>query len=322
VRTRLTGSGGVLYAWSAWQTVLPLVLGIVGLIIFGLHTVYSSKYSKCDPLIRPSLFASISGLTAYFATVVHGIIVWCALYYIPLYSLIAKETTPVLAGISTTPYMATVAPSAAIVGLLITKYGKYRNFIWVGWVFITLGFGLNMLLERDTPTWKWVIIYLVGGTGLGILYSAQAFATQASASNADLPFSASMYAFCRNLGQCIGVAVGGVTFQNAFRKEIEKSDKFAKYAEELASDAVALVEIVKTLGDTMKDMKDVIVVGYVDALRVVWMVMCILAAVGLALVLLGIKDKNLDRELETDQGLVDRRSKVTTSYLSSDTEQV
>ena len=88
-----------------------------------------------------------------------------------------------------------------------------------------LGYFAGHLLnapEEMTPSGL-LVIFMMVGLGLGILYSAQAFATQASASNADLPFSAGMYAFFRSLGQCVGVAVGGVTFQNAFKHEIEKS---------------------------------------------------------------------------------------------------
>lgn len=104
-----------------------------------------------------------------------------------------------------------------------------------------------MLLESNTETRKWVLIYLTAGIGLGILYSAQAFAAQAGASNADLPFASSLYTFSRFLGQTIGVAIGGVTFQNQFKKQIEKSPQFALKANEWAKDASALVQMVKKM---------------------------------------------------------------------------
>lgn len=305
-----------MYEWNSARTVIPLVVGILGIVGFGFHIRFHSYYSRCDPLIRPSLFTSLTSLSAYFATIIHGIIAWCVAYYIPLYHEV-RGSSPLSAGVALLPFTGTVAPAAVVVGLLVAKTGLYRPFIWMGWALIPLGMGLLMLLERHTETYKWVLIYLTGGIGLGILYSAQAFAAQAGASNADLPFAASLYAFCRSLGQGIGVAVGGVTFQNEFKKQIEKSREFASKADEWADDASALVQMVKDLTPDMKAMKDTIVEGYVEGLRTVWMVMCILACVALVVSVLGVKSKSLDRDLETEQGLIDkpRKERVDPSRL-------
>ncbi|KAF7542186.1 hypothetical protein G7Z17_g11808 [Cylindrodendrum hubeiense] len=296
--------GGVMYDWSSPRTAVPLAIGIVGIIGFGFHTVYSSKYSRCDPLIRPSLFTSLTSVTAFFATVIHGIIAWCIIYYVPLYHEI-RGSSALDAGVALLPFTGTVAPGAMLVGLLVTKTGLYRPFVWMGWFFIPIGIGLLMMLERQTETWRWVLIYLTGGIGLGVLYSAQAFACQAGASNADLPFASGLYAFCRNLGQCIGVAVGGVAFQNEFEKQIKKSSQFSDKATEWAKDASALVQVVRKLPPDMELMKDTIINGYIKGLRIVWLVLCALACVGLVASLLGISSKTLDREFETEHGLAD-----------------
>ncbi|KAI8671387.1 hypothetical protein NCS57_00613700 [Fusarium keratoplasticum] len=294
--------GGIMYDWSNPRTVVPLVVGILGLIGFGCHIKFSTKYSTCDPLLRPSLFTSLTSLSAYFATVIHGILVWCLLYYVPLYHEV-RGSSPIDAGVAVLPFTGTVAPAAVVVGLLIAKTGAYRPFIWLGWALVPLGMGLMMLLEKDTETWKWVLIYLTGGLGLGILYSAQAFAAQAGASNADLPFAASFYAFCRSLGQGIGVAVGGVTFQNEFQKQIEKSEQFAPKAAEWAKDASALVQIIKKAPDSMNLMKETIVDGYIKGLRTVWLVLTLLACVALVVSVLCVKAKSLDRKFETEHEL-------------------
>ncbi|KAI6766659.1 hypothetical protein HG531_011881 [Fusarium graminearum] len=306
--------GGIMYDWSNPRTVVPLVFGILSIIAFGVHIKFCRRYSRCDPLLRPSLFTSLTALSAYFATIIHGIIVWCLVYYVPLYHEI-RGSSPITAGVAVLPFTGTVAPAAVVVGLLITKTGTYRPFIWAGWTLVPLGMGLMMLLEKDTETYKWVIIYLTGGLGLGILYSAQAFAAQASASNSDLPFAASMYAFCRSLGQGIGVAVGGVTFQNEFRKQIQKSTEFALKADEWAKDASALVQIVKKSPASMQLMRDTIINGYIKGLITVWMVLTLVACVALVVSLAGVKAKSLDRKFETehelDQGAGERSDKAT-----------
>ncbi|KAL5599971.1 hypothetical protein FOVSG1_007783 [Fusarium oxysporum f. sp. vasinfectum] len=294
--------GGIMYDWSSPRTVIPLIFGILGLASFGIHIKFCRKYCKCDPLLRPSLFTSLTALSAYFATVIHGITVWCLLYYVPLYHEV-RGSSPITAGVAVMPFTGTVAPAAVIVGLLIAKTGTYRPFIWAGWVLVPIGMGLMLLLDNHTETFRWVLIYLTGGLGLGILYSAQAFAAQASASNSDLPFAACFYAFCRSLGQGIGVAVGGVTFQNEFRKQVEKSPEFASKANEWAKDASALVQILKKSPSSMQLMKGTIIDGYINGLRTVWLVLTLLACIALLVSLVCVKAKSLDRKFETEHAL-------------------
>lgn len=122
-------------------------------------------------------------------------------------------------------------------------------------------------------------------------------------SNSDLPFAARFYAFCRSLGQGIGVAVGGVTFQNEFRKQVEKSPEFASKANEWAKDASALVQILKKSSSSMQLMKDNIIDGYIKGLRTVWLVLTLLACIALLVSLICVKAKSLDRKFETEHAL-------------------
>jgi hypothetical protein len=51
---------------------------------------------------------------------------------------------------------------------------------------------ISSLVKPATNTPSWIFLSLVGGFGTGMLFSAQGFAAQASASNADLPFAGAM----------------------------------------------------------------------------------------------------------------------------------
>ena len=114
--------GGIMYSWSAWRTLVPLTLGVLGLLGFVSYSVYLSK----EPLIRRSLFNSPTAIVAYFGTFIHGIIVWSLLYYMPLYFQVAKNYTPISSGIAIFPFTFTTAPAAVVVGIVITKTGRYR----------------------------------------------------------------------------------------------------------------------------------------------------------------------------------------------------
>jgi hypothetical protein len=168
----------------------------------------------------------------------------------------------------------------------------------------TIGMGLLTILQRSTSIPVWIVLSLVAGIGLGILYSSQSFAVQAAASTVDLPFAAAMYSFFRSLGQTFGVAVGGVIFQNMLKRKLLDSANalLLSQADAWASDASALVEVIKVM--PASDARDELVGAYVDSLRIVWAVMCVLAGAMMILSLLFMKELGLDKAHETDQGFI------------------
>lgn len=156
--------GGVMYAWTSWHTLVPLIVGIVGLVTFGFY----EKFLATEPVIRLEIFANRTANIAYVNTVLHGMILWCLLYYQPLYFEAVQGYTPIISGVALFPATFTVAPMAVIIGFLISKTAQYRWSIWLGWTLSTFGVGLLCLLKADTKVVQWVFIDLVSGIGLGM----------------------------------------------------------------------------------------------------------------------------------------------------------
>lgn len=306
-----------MYPWGHWRTYVPLVLGVLGMLGF----VAYSKFVSTEPLIRSSIFRTPTSKTAYFGTVCHGMVVWSALYYMPLYFQVAKQDGPIQSGVAVLPLTLTSAPAAVITGLVITKTGSYRPCVvskdkkpsvknvtnimkWLGWILTTLGCGLLTYLKVETSTPVWVVICIFTGIGTGILFSAQSFAVQASASNADLAFAAAMYSFFRSFGQTLGVAIGGTIFQNVFKHKLLNIPALASKATELARDASSLVQVLQRLPASEDALKKEMVEAYTDSLRFVWVAMCALAGVAMILSFAFTKVISLERQLETEQGFV------------------
>lgn len=293
--------GGVMYSWSSWRTLVPLLVGAAGLIGFCLY----EKYLAPEPVIRLQIFANRTTNIAYFNTVIHGLILWCLLYYQPLYFEAVQGYTPIVSGIALFPATFTVAPSAVVVGILITKRGAYRWAIYLGWTLATLGSGLLCLLAVNTSIPQWIFIDLIPGLGLGILFPSLQFQLQAASSNSHLAFAVAMFSFFRSFGQTLGVAIGGVIFQNQMRQRLLNYPQFKATASELAKDAAALVQVIKDTPDGPN--KSALRTAYTESLRTVYIVLTCLA--GLALVLsMFVKAYDLNRGLETEQFLVDGKS--------------
>ncbi|KAF2253237.1 MFS general substrate transporter [Trematosphaeria pertusa] len=292
--------GGVQYPWDSWRTLVPMLVSAAGLVAFVIH----QEYIAPEPLIRTSVFKNTTAAVTYLETVIHGIILWSVLYYLPLYYEAVKGMTPIVAGIALFPQTFTVAPAAMIVGATIAKTGKYRWAIWAGWFLTTFGMGLLILLKPDTTTVEWIFLNLVGGLGTGMLFPAMAIATQASAMSKDQAYASNIFSFLRAFGQTIGVAIGGVIFQNQMKKKMLTFPLLADKAAEYSKDAAGLVEIIKAL--PAGEMKDQLRESYTDALKYIWIVMTVFAAVAL-IASAFTKAYPLDRALETEQGFKEKR---------------
>lgn len=293
-----------MFPWSSFRTILPLILGICGFLAF---ILYETSFSK-RPLIPLTIFNSRTAAVNYIGTLIHGIVLWCLLYYLPLYYEAVKGYNPIIAGVAVFPETFTIAPISVLVGIAVSITGRFRWSIWSGWTLTVLGLGLLYLLNPETSVPAFIFLNLVPGIGMGLLFASMNLATQAAATETRVGFAAAMYIFMRSLGQGIGVAVGGVVFQSQFEVKLRAYPDLARNATALARDASGLVQVIKGLPNGAGE-GVAIVNAYADALKVVWAVMAGLAFVALVLSL-GTKGLSLNAKLQTEQGLKGREKET------------
>lgn len=292
--------GNSMFPWSSWRTIVPAVLGLLGLVAF---VVYEAIVPN-EPVIRLSIFKQRTALACYFGTFLHGLLLWSLLYYLPLYYECVKDYNPVISGVAAFPETFTVAPASIVVGLLISATGRFRWAVWSGWLMSVVGMGLLYLLKPSTSITAWLFLNLVPGLGLGMLFSSLGIGTQAAADPKDAAYAASMYTFSRSFGQSIGVAVGGAIFQSQFNLKLRAYPELVQNATNLSRDASALVQIVKAM-DKGSAERVMIVDAYADSLKVVWVVMAGIAFIGLLASTL-IEGLDVNVKMETKQGLEEK----------------
>ena len=304
--------GGVQYAWDSWHTLVPLLLGVAGLIGF---TVYEVRVAA-EPTIRFGLLGSYNMAYSLFACLINNLIVYGALYFLPLYFEAVRGYNPILSGVALFPATFTVAPVSIISGVIITKTGDFRGVTWVGWIATTLGCGVMILLDVDTTTVQWVFICLCTGIGLGFLYTSLALINQAASDDSNMAFAISLFVFFRALGQCIGVAICGVIFQNQMETRLLAIPSLASQASEYSKDASSTVLMIKSLPNS--DNKRLLVQAYADSLQIVWAVMCALSGVAMVGSIF-IRKGSLDRVLNSEQGLKEEKSSTGQDVEKSET---
>jgi hypothetical protein len=292
---------GVQFPWSSWQTLVPLTLGTVGLVAFCLY----EWRVPAEPIFRIDLLRNYDLVYSLLANVIDSMIVYSALYFLPLYFEGVQGYTPVIAGVALFPATFTVAPMAIVAGVIISKTNDYRALTWAGWLVTTIGAGVCVLLDVGAPIQKWFFLTFTTGLGLGLLYTSLAILNQAAVDGQLVVFAISLFIFARMMGQALGVSLSGLIFQNRMRANLLKSMTLASQADKFTKDASSLVVTLRNMpaGPTKQELRH----AYADSLQVVWGVMCALS--GIALIGSAfLKKTSLEREHRTEQG-VERKAK-------------
>lgn len=68
--------GGVMYSWSSWRTLVPLLVCGTGLAAF---LVWEAKFAA-EPLIRLRVMKTRSAAVTYLGVFLQGLVLWCNLY--------------------------------------------------------------------------------------------------------------------------------------------------------------------------------------------------------------------------------------------------
>jgi hypothetical protein len=188
---------------------------------------------------------------------------------------------------------------SVVVGIVCATTGRYRWAIWTGWAMTTFGSGLLIILGPSTTIVQWVFLNFAVSIGTGMLFPAMALAIQAAGRPQDAGHAAAFYSFIRVVGQAVGVALGGVIFQNQIKQKLMSYPLLAPLAAVYSKDATALVGIINGMSEGLE--KTQLVSAYADSLKTIWIVMCALSAVGLV-ASLWTKGFSLNQEHKTLQG--------------------
>lgn len=291
--------GGVQFAWTSPQSLIPLAIGTTALIA----SLAWERYGAIEPFLRHSLFHSPSAIAAYLCALLQGLLLFTALYYVPFFLNAMLRKSPLQSGIDLFPATCLILPGSAIVSLLITRLGHFRVFMWAGWAVSTVGTGLFLRLNGHTPTWYWALVLGVFGLGMGMVLSSVNFATQANAKVRDAGRAAAMYAFCRSLGMAVGVAISGTVFQNLMAGKLGQLG----LEMDIARDAEAYLSVLRRLEATNSSAAAYVLTAYLRGFWGVFVLMLGLSGLGLMMSLC-VKHREMDKRLNS-QYTLDRSSR-------------
>ena len=167
--------GGARYAWSSWRIIVPLVLGLVGLVFFALHENLSWVE---EPVMPPRLFKNRTSAAVMIITFLNSMLLFWAMLFLPIYFQAVQTSSPKRSGVQLLPILVAV-PGAIVAVIILTKFGRYRLLHHIGLI-TTIGLGLISLLESNSSAAEWIIFQIIAGLGSGMVLNPSSAASVAS----------------------------------------------------------------------------------------------------------------------------------------------
>ncbi|KAI0911425.1 major facilitator superfamily domain-containing protein [Ustulina deusta] len=206
--------GGAEYEWLSPQVLSLLIVGILGLIGSMCYEAWSPWVK--EPTIHTVIFRNYStDINLFLAFIQFLFAIWTT-YFLPVYFQAVLLQNAEIAGVLLLPTVLLPLPLAALVGNLITRFGKYKHFHVAGFALMTIGFGLFTMFTQKTSIAVVVICSAVWSLGLGQLLTSTLPAVQASTDEKLRGPATTTWSFFREFGGVWGTAVPAAIFNSRF----------------------------------------------------------------------------------------------------------
>jgi len=184
-----TNWGGNEYSWSSVQIIVPYCVGALFLVIF----LYIEAKVAVEPILPFRLFRNRSVCSTYATSFfiggyvgsgalsfeisscmehsTHNFVCYRAflgvIFYCPLYFQLVKHYSATRAGLQLLPLVGGMMIGGIGSGVLISKTGRYRPFIWTALAIYVVGVSLLSLWEENSKMNVQIGYLFVVGLGLG-----------------------------------------------------------------------------------------------------------------------------------------------------------
>lgn len=218
-----------------------------------------------QPIISLSFFKNQTFRTVMAVALLFGAAFLGAILYLTQFNQQVFGANATEAGLMLLPMIIGLSGSAALTGQLVTKTGKYKMFIFSGFVIATTAMFALTTLTPESPYWHEAVIMFFAGLGLGAGMPIINLAVQNEFEQKDLGAATSASQLFRGLGSTIGTAVLGTLLTTGVTSQIGnlQSDPYIQTLQKQPQSAQMLskLDVDTALVLNMHDTKDKITSG-------------------------------------------------------------
>ncbi|KAH7112114.1 major facilitator superfamily domain-containing protein [Dendryphion nanum] len=293
--------GGGTLPWNSPAVVCLIVFGALMSVCFFISEKKLARY----PLMPLALFRRKSNVAVFVVGFMHDFAVFATEFYLPLYFQSVKGASPHLSGLLILPVTLTQALVGIITSVVVYRTGRYREPIWIGVVFLTLGNGLYINLKSSSRISEIVGYEIITACGTGLLFQPPLIALQAVVTAEDTATATATLGFIRSLSVSLAIVLGGVVFQAGMDMQGSRlvAAGLPTNTTELLSGhaAAANIGIIETIGDVTQRL--VVKDAFAVSLRNIW-IMCTCTSACAIIASIFIARRTLSKvHVETKTGL-------------------
>jgi MFS family permease len=271
----LASLGGNTYRWLS----APIIaMGVASVILLAIFVAVERRAT--EPIIPLPLLSNRTFSTTSAIGFVVGFAMFGAITFLPLYMQVVKGQSPTISGLRLTPLMAGLLITSIGSGQIISRWGRYKVFPVVGTAVMAVGLFLLSRIGATTGALALSLAMVVLGLGIGLVLQVLVVAVQNAVDYRDLGTATAGTTFFRSIGASFGVAIFGAIFSNTLIGNIRRSLGHVRIPAGLSLTGGVSPAQLKALPPSVRH---VLVTGYADSLKTVF-----LAAVPVALVAFAI----------------------------------
>jgi EmrB/QacA subfamily drug resistance transporter len=210
------------FDWASWQTAALTGGGVVLLV---LAVLVEAKVA--EPVIPLGIFRNRTVALTTVASLFVGVAMFGGTVFLSQYFQVSLGKSPTIAGLMSLPMILGLLVSSTVAGQIISATGRWKVYLVVGAVTMTVGLGLLSTIGPDTHFGLLSFYMAVMGIGVGMLMQNLVLAAQNDVPAAELGAATSVLSFFRSMGGTIGTSVLGAVLANRVASEMTKSLKDA-----------------------------------------------------------------------------------------------
>ncbi len=199
----LVAEQGREWGWTSTNSIIAYVTGVVGITAF----IFVERKMKEDAILPLHLFKSSTFSLTTLLGVIVGIGMFGGMITLPLVLQIVYGATPTESGLLMIPMVMGLMTASIISGQITGKTGKYKIFMVLGTLFMTLSYLYLSTLTYQWEIWQVSIGMVFMGLGLGQMMQTLTIASQNAVEAKDIGVATSSSTFFRQMGGTLGVAI-------------------------------------------------------------------------------------------------------------------
>lgn len=290
--------GGHMFPWSSWRVIFPLVLGLVGLVVFALHERFT--IGKSVPLLPLRLLSTPTLIAVQLQSFIQSMLLMWVNYYLMVYFQAVLQKSEFAAGIDLLPTIIAMMFFAILGGGIASSLKENGLVMLHAFAFMCMAIGLGCftMLKHTSSLAVHVVLQIVVAIGNGLLLSTLLPALQAQLPESDIWAITTLFNFVRNFALVWGVTVPSIIFGQEINEHVTSVPDQSIQQQLVGGGAYARAnrEFIGSLSDSIR--RPVLTL-YERALMPTWWAATAFALLGLILVVFEIWPRQRPRGATT-----------------------